>query len=88
MRSGTSTALWGTGSTAVAHTASRPSGPSGPRAAPQWAMAGERPSVTSSTTETPDAVRWIRCVEPGLGAVTAVLTGVLRGDIDDLRDGT
>ncbi|GAA1308510.1 hypothetical protein GCM10009591_15530 [Brachybacterium tyrofermentans] len=27
-------------------------------------------------------------MEPGLGAVTAVLTGVLRGDIDDLRDGT
>src|SRR5699024_6675425 len=86
IRTGTSTALWGTASTAASHTASRPAGPRSPSGAPQWTTAGSRPSVTSSTTETPSACRCTRWVAPGRGAVTVVSTGIRRGDIDGLQD--
>src|SRR5699024_1318498 len=52
----------GDASTAASHTASRPAGPRSPSGAPQWTTAGSRPSVTSSTTETPSACRCTRWV--------------------------
>src|SRR5699024_4372423 len=85
MRTGTSTAFWGTTSTADSQTAARPAASRTPSAAPQQVIAGARPSVTSSTAETPDAPRCRRPATPGRGAVTAVFSGVDRGDIIGLQ---